>query len=77
MFNSGTAFSYDLLKYMDSVISIGAVPFERAASIYNYNIDNGKKVMNDDRLEIAWYIFRILEYVGSFKVWPRKKKVES
>jgi len=37
---------------------------------------NGSKV-NPDRIEIAWFVFRILEFITVFNPWPRCTKTKS
>ena len=74
MFTSGMAFTKRFLKYMDSLICVGGTSFERAANVYNHNTEGMQAPLNDDRLEAAWYVFRTLQYINVFPVWPRKSK---
>ena len=73
IFNSGIAFTKTLLKRTNHIICIGGVSFEKTAEIYNAS-QNDDTRLNPDRLEAAWFIMRILEYVTTFKPWPRKDK---
>ena len=72
VFNSGSAFSLNLLKYMDSIICVGGVSFGKAAHIYNSVTNNN--CLNQDRLQTAWFVYRILQYSNVFASWPRKFK---
>ena len=38
------------------------------------NTEGMKSPLNDDRLEAAWYVFRILDQSNMFPVWPQKLK---
>lgn len=71
MFNSGIAFTYNVLKMVDNMICIGGISFEKAADIICAT--NGiSDDLNPDRLEAAWFLYRILEFVKYFQNWPRK-----
>ena len=74
MFTSGMAFSKRFLKYMDSMICVGGTSFERATNVYNHNTEGIQAPLNDERLEAAWYVYRTLQYVNVFPIWPRKPK---
>ena len=74
MFTSGMAFSKRFMKYMDSMICVGGTSFERATNVYNHNTEGCRAPLNDERLEAAWFVYRILQYVNVFPIWPRKPK---
>ena len=77
IFNSGMAYSKDFLRNVDSIICIGGVSFEKSTEIFMNNFDENDEVsINPDRLEAAWFIYRILEFVTVFKEWPRKEKTK-
>ena len=77
MFTSGLAFSKSFLKFVDGLICIGGTTFEAAANVYNHTVDhNHNEVLNSDRLEAAWYLYRTLDYITEFSVWPRKPNHE-
>ena len=76
IFKSGIAYEKTLLKKVDSIICIGGVSFEKASEIYSSNLEKETVQVNPDRLESAWFIFRVLEFVTVFKVWPRKEKTK-
>lgn len=72
MFTSGMAFSTEYLRHVDGMICIGATTFEAVAGIYNHTVNKAEHLLNSDRIEAAWYVFRMLEYITDFLVWPRK-----
>ena len=74
LFNSGMAFTFKFLKYMDSMITVGGLSFERATNVYNYSSGEKHSPFNDDRLQAAWFMFRVLNHVTLFPTWPRKDK---
>uniref|UniRef100_A0A7M5XKB2 Uncharacterized protein n=1 Tax=Clytia hemisphaerica TaxID=252671 RepID=A0A7M5XKB2_9CNID len=69
MFNNVTAYSKRLMKYIDNMITIGAVSFEKLSEIVEGNWESNK--INPDRIEEAWFIYRILEFMNVFPEWPR------
>ena len=70
LFSTGVAFSKEVIQRADDMICIGNISFERTASILDANYGFTTNV-NPDRLESAWFLFRILEFVREFN-WPRK-----
>ena len=70
IFNSGIAFSLALMKYIDSMVSVGSVSFEKVAGIYQSVLPGNN--INPDRIENAWFVHRILQYKTCFSIWPRK-----
>ena len=72
IFNSDTAFSKRFIDYADNMICIGGVSFERTASILNTTF-NLKPPLNPDRLEAAWFVYRIIKFRRNIP-WPRKLK---
>jgi len=75
MFRGGVIFCRELLNNIDLQISIGSVSFEAAAEIYN-NLHNPFQLLNPQRLEDAWFVYKILFFESSFSVWPRNVKKE-
>ena len=73
IFTSGVAFSTDLLKSFDKMICIGAMTFEKLAEYYNslHLVE-----INPDRIETSWFIYRIIQHVRVFEMWPRKNSKE-
>jgi len=75
MFRGGVIFCRELLNNIDLQISIGSVSFEAAAEIYN-NLHNPFQLLNPQRLEDAWFVYKILFFESSFSEWPRNVKKE-
>lgn len=75
VFNSSTAFSKKLMKIIDNSICIGGISFERTAELLTANHDFTVP-LNPDRLESAWFVYRILQFkqFNSNLPWPRKSK---
>ena len=53
-----------------SVIFIGVVSFEAAAEIYNEKTHYLTQ-LNPERLEEAFFLYKILPFVTKFETWPR------
>ena len=75
MFNNVTAYSVKLMKYIDNMISIGAISFEKVAEIMENNWNSHK--IYAARIEEAWFIYRITEFVLVFQSWPRHNKSQA
>ncbi|XP_066926846.1 uncharacterized protein [Clytia hemisphaerica] len=73
MFNNVSAYSKRLMKYIDNMITIGAVSFEKLSEIVEGNWESNK--INPDRIEEAWFIYRILEFMNVFPEWPRHTRM--
>ena len=75
IFNSSTAFSMKLMKIIDNTICIGGVSFEKTAELLTANHDFAVP-LNPDRLESAWFVYRISQFsqFRSNLPWPRKSK---
>ena len=71
IFNSGVAFTKNLVAYFDKMICIGAMTFEKLGEFYKslHSVE-----INPDRIETCWFIYRILHHVNVFEQWPRKVK---
>ena len=69
LFNSATGFAKTLLILINNMICIGGISFEKAAQIYDNSISSSN-TLNPDRLETAWFVFPILDFVESFPSWP-------
>ena len=71
LFNSGIAFTLQFVRYVDKMICIGAVNFEKIAEIYKslHSVE-----VNADRIETCWFLYRILHHITIFEEWPRKNK---
>lgn len=69
MISPNTGFSRGLLREMVSTIFIGAVPFEKMAEIYNEKPFSPQ--LNPERLEEAFFLFKILPFIAKFHPWPR------
>ena len=74
-FNSSAAYTIALMKMVDNMICIGGVSFEKAADIV-FESGNLSERINPDRLETAWFIYRIVEFNKDFKSWPRKSSTK-
>ena len=72
MLNTGIAFTKKLLSWMNDMICVGNISFEKGAEIYDCNALNSF-TLNPDRLETAWFIYRILAFIKIFPSWPRKR----
>ena len=72
MFNNVSSFEEKFLKYLDNMVCIGAMSFEKIAEIL-YNNWDSKSTVNPDRIETAWFIYRMLEFENNFVEWPRCK----
>ena len=72
IFNSDTAFSKKFIDYADNMICIAGVSFERTASVLNTTFKLNPP-LNPDRLEAAWFVYRIIKFQQSIP-WPRKLK---
>ena len=72
MFNNVSAYSLKLMRYIDNMISIGAISFEKVGEILENNWELRK--INPDRTEDTWSVYRIIEFIKVFKSWPRDKK---
>ena len=72
IFNTSMAFSKKLMKIIDNSICIGAISFEKTAELLTANHDFTVP-LNPDRLESAWFVYRILQF-KSILPWPRKCK---
>ena len=70
-FNSGIIYTWAMMRFVDSLVSIGTTTFEKIASVYQ-NMCGGDIKINPDRLENAWFIYRITQIVKYFPKWPRK-----
>ena len=73
IFNSGIAFTWHMMNYIDSMVTIGAVTFEKIAGVYENSCGKDVKI-NPDRFENAWFVFRIIKHIKIFPLWPRKNK---
>lgn len=60
-----------MLAYIDSMVTIGSVTFEKIAAVYE---DMCNVEVNPDRLENGWYIYRITRIITNFPKWPRKEQ---
>ena len=56
---------------MDLIILIGVVSFEAVAELFNEKHEPAE--LNPERLEEAFFLFKILPYVSKFEKWPRDK----
>ena len=72
IFNSGIGFSKKLLENVNNIICIGGVSFEKTADIISESHAFDPPI-NPDRLETAWFVFRIIDLISEFP-WPRKEK---
>ena len=72
IFNTGIAFTRNFMEHANNIICIGGVSFEKTALIMtrSYNLE---PCLNPDRLETAWFIYRIKEFQTMLR-WPRKEK---
>ena len=59
------------MRMVDNMICIGGVSFEKAADIV-FESGNLSERINPDRLDTAWFLYRIVEFNKEFKTWPRK-----
>lgn len=75
MLTSQLAFSSDLLKYIDGMVAIGAMSFERTTKVYSHVI--GSQSVNKNNIENIWFLYRILQYRKHFQIWPRKNHGET
>ena len=71
-----TGFSLQLLHEFDMQIMIGVVSFESAAEIYNNTKFTNGSPLNSDRLEAAWFLYKVTRLKSSFINWPRKASSE-
>ena len=69
MTSPNTGFSRRLLCDIESTLFIGAVSFEKMAEIYNEKSFTPE--LNPERLEEAFFLFKILPFVAKFNPWPR------
>ena len=47
--------------------------FEKTTDIYNQTANTK---LNADRFETAWFVYRIIQHVKVFSIWPRKEKTK-
>ena len=71
IFTSGVGFSRKLLHNIDMQISIGVVSFDSSAEIYNNTVTTNNNDLNAERLQQAWFLYKILRFVKYFPEWPR------
>ena len=71
IFTSGVGFSRKLLHNIDMQISIGVVSFDSSAEIYNNTVTTNNNDLNAERLQQAWFLYKILRFVKYFPQWPR------
>ena len=70
LISSSTGFSRDFLRNLENTIFIGVVSFEAAAEIYNEKTQFSTQ-LNPERLEEAFFLYKILPFVTKFETWPR------
>lgn len=71
-FNSGIVFSWRLMAYINSMVCVGTMSFDKVCSSYRSVVHDDK--INPDRIETAWFVFNILKIKTNFSEWPRKNK---
>ena len=71
-FNTGIVFTKNFMEHANIIITIGGISFEKTSQILTKSYQLTPP-LNPDRLENAWFLYRMMEFKERLP-WPRKER---